>query len=66
MYDMEYDPSCKAEEQAEAIRNGELVLVTWPESQDYMEELWFPNEAVLDVSGRHGDAAYWIPKQYKH
>ncbi len=37
------------------------VLVQWPESQEYMEEDWFDAEAILDIEGRFGDSAYFIP-----
>jgi hypothetical protein len=37
------------------------VLVQWPESQEYMEEDWFDAEAILDVEGKFGDSAYFIP-----
>lgn len=40
------------------------VLIQWPESQDYMEEEWFEKEAILDVEGRLGDSAYFIPIKY--
>lgn len=39
------------------------VLVTWPESQDFMEEDWFEDEAIFcggseDITG---SSAYFIP-----
>lgn len=37
------------------------VLVQWPESQEYMDEDWFQEEAVLEVNGKFGSAAYFIP-----
>jgi hypothetical protein len=37
------------------------VVVTWPNSQELMEEEWFEEEAVLDVDGRFGGSAYFIP-----
>jgi hypothetical protein len=38
----------------------EYVLVMWPDSQEFMEEEWFDEEAVL-----HPDesSAYFIPKE---
>lgn len=36
------------------------VYVEWPESQEYMEEDWFEEEAVLDVAGNIG-SSYFIP-----
>lgn len=37
------------------------VLVQWPESQEFMEEEWFEKEAILEVEGRFGSGAYFIP-----
>ncbi len=37
------------------------VVITFPEVQDYMEESWFKNEAILDVESKFGDSAYLIP-----
>lgn len=34
------------------------VLVSWPESQEYMEEEWFDEEAVLHLDEA---SAYFIP-----
>ena len=34
------------------------VLVHWPESQDYMEEDWFEEEAILKLNE---SSAYFIP-----
>lgn len=36
-------------------------IVTWPDSQDYMEEDWFKDEAILETEGRFGGSAYFIP-----
>ena len=40
-------------------------LVKWPESQDFMEETWFDNEAYLANNDRTireiGCSAYFIP-----
>lgn len=33
-------------------------LIQWPESQEYMEEEWFNDEAILDVNN---PSAYFIP-----
>ena len=35
------------------------LLVCWPESQDFMEEHWFENEAVLNIEE---GGNYFIPK----
>lgn len=52
------------DEAIEACRKESKDLyayVRWPESQEYMEEDWFEDEAVLDV---HNDSAcYFIPVQ---
>lgn len=40
------------------------VVVTWPDSQDIMDEPWFEDEAILDVDGKFGDSAYLIPIKY--
>jgi len=40
------------------------VLVQWPESQNYMEENWFYEEAILYQANKyqeHLDSAYFIP-----
>ena len=39
------------------------VLVPWPESQEYMEEEWFQDEAILalGVEESVGSSAYFIP-----
>jgi hypothetical protein len=36
------------------------VHVEWPHSQEYMEQDWFEEEAVLDVDGSVG-SSYFIP-----
>jgi hypothetical protein len=43
--------------------NDSYILVPWPESQDFMEEEWFRDEAFL-ASGHEedtGSSAYFIP-----
>lgn len=39
------------------------VLVQWPESQEYMEEEWFNDEAILALGSEDitGSSAYFIP-----
>ena len=39
------------------------VLVSWPESQDFMECDWFRDEAILALGSedRTGSSAYFIP-----
>lgn len=39
------------------------VLVQWPDSQDYMEEEWFNEEAILALGSedKTGGSAYFIP-----
>ena len=39
------------------------VLVQWPESQEYMEEEWFEEGAILALGSEEktGSSAYFIP-----
>ena len=39
------------------------ILFSWPESQEYMEEEWFQDEAILalGVEESVGSSAYFIP-----
>jgi hypothetical protein len=39
------------------------VLIEWPESQLYMEEEWFEEEAILALGSedKTGSSAYFIP-----
>jgi len=39
------------------------VLVGWPESQDFMEEEWFEEEAILALGAEEktGSSAYFVP-----
>lgn len=39
------------------------VLVQWPESQEFMEEEWFNDEAILALGSEDvtGSSAYFIP-----
>ena len=39
----------------------EYTLVLFPESQNYMEECWFQEEAQLADFDKFGGAAYFIP-----
>lgn len=41
----------------------DFELVLWPEVQEFMDEPWFRDEAVLDTDCLYGDSAYLIPKQ---
>lgn len=43
------------------LAEDSFVLIQWPESQEYMEEDWFKEEAVLDVESKFGSSAYFIP-----
>lgn len=40
--------------------DSSYVHVAWPESQEYMEQDWFEEEAVLDVDA-HTGSCYFIP-----
>jgi hypothetical protein len=39
------------------------VLVEWPRSQEFMEEDWFENEAILALGNEDvtGSSAYFVP-----
>ena len=41
------------------------VLVPWPEVQQYMDEQWFYDEAILAVGEEEkaGTSAYFIPER---
>jgi hypothetical protein len=39
-------------------------LVLWPESQTYMDEPWFDEEAILAIDAFGESQAYFIPVQY--
>lgn len=43
------------------LSEDSYIPIPWPESQDYMEEEWFEKEAILDIDGKFGDSAYFIP-----
>jgi len=43
------------------LARDSYVIVTWPESQEYMEEDWFEDEAILDTDSKFGSSAYLIP-----
>lgn len=45
-------------------KENNYTLVMWPESQAYMEEAWFEDEAVLENEGKFGSGAYFIPTKY--
>lgn len=46
----------------DAAEDG-YILVEWPESQDYMEEEWFQEEAILALGNedKTGSSAYFVP-----
>jgi len=46
------------------IIENSYTLVNWPDSQDYMEEKWFREEAVLDNSENAESSSYLIPTKY--
>ena len=39
------------------------ILVQWPDSQEFMEEEWFEEEAILALGSedKTGSSAYFIP-----
>lgn len=48
------------------IEQPYYVLVEWPESQQFMEEEWFEEEAILALGSEEitGSSAYFIPVKY--
>ena len=39
-----------------------FVIITWPESQELMEEPWFEEEAILcNMPSKYGSSAYFVP-----
>ena len=44
--------------------NDTYTVVTWPDSQNYMNKKWFMDEAILDVDSKFGDSAYLIHTKY--
>jgi hypothetical protein len=50
-----------AEKRIEADLNDTYIRVNWPESQDYMEEKWFREEAILDTNPNAPSSSYLIP-----
>jgi hypothetical protein len=47
------------------IKMETYILVSWPECQQYMEEQWFYDEAILAVGAEEkvGTSAYFIPER---
>lgn len=43
------------------IEKGAMVLVPWPQSQEFMDEEWFLEEADLADPERFGSSAYYVP-----
>lgn len=43
------------------MEDNTYILVQWPDVQDFMEEHWFDEEAILDVEAKFGSSAYFIP-----
>ena len=40
------------------------ILIEWPESQDYMVESWFDEEAIFVSGSETGSSAYFVPIKY--
>lgn len=56
------DPEVQNEVNAAlSLLQESYVLVQWPESQELMEEEWFDEETILDVEGKFGGSAYFVP-----
>lgn len=51
----------KIVETIEDLVENTYTYVPWPDSQDYMDEEWFDEEAILDVNN---SSAYFIPTKY--
>jgi len=45
----------------ESVIEDTYILVSWPDSQEYMDEEWFEEEAVLHPNE---PSAYFIPTKY--
>jgi hypothetical protein len=45
------------------IVDNSYMLITWPESQWYMDRPWFNEEAILDINNEVG-SSYFIPTKY--
>lgn len=43
------------------LASDAYVLVEWPDSQVFMDEDWFEEEAILDTEAKFGSSAYFIP-----
>ena len=50
-------------EGTESEHNTSYDLIMWPESQKFMEEEWFEDEAILALGNEDitGSGAYFIP-----
>lgn len=48
-------------EAKESAIEDTYTLVTWPDVQELMDEEWFEEEAVLEVEGKFGSSAYFVP-----
>lgn len=61
-----YDANISDQETLQAIDTikNSYILVTWPDSQEYMEKDWFEKEAILETEGKFGSSAYFIPIKY--
>jgi DNA primase catalytic subunit len=54
----------EAKDMLEAMIENSYSVISWPESQNYMEKEWFEEEAILDVDCKFGNSAYLIPTKY--
>ena len=61
-----FDAGINDQETMDAIDTikDSYTLVQWPDSQELMEEDWFEEEAILDVEGKFGGSAYFVPTKY--
>jgi hypothetical protein len=51
----------EAKNQLISLLNDGYILVQWPYSQEFMDEEWFDEEAILADSEQVGSSAYFIP-----
>ena len=67
LFDSIFDDNTKEYDEvnnALGILKDSYSIVPWPDSQEYMIEEWFDKEAILEVEGKFGSSAYFIPNKY--
>ena len=43
------------------LADQSYIPIQWPDVQEYMDEEWFDEEAILDAECKFGGSAYFIP-----